>query len=72
MNRFILVLAIITGLTGIVGFNFDTPLTTLLRITFLIAADILVILLLAKLFFAGNRLARRSVKKSSIETTQVR
>ncbi|PRP66834.1 DUF1328 domain-containing protein [Nonlabens agnitus] len=62
MNKFILILAIVATLSGIIGFTVDFAATSFLRILFLVTADIAVILLLGKFLFQsekGKRIRQR-------------
>ncbi|MEO9952913.1 DUF1328 domain-containing protein [Nonlabens sp.] len=69
MNKIIFIVSIVTLISGIVGFYTSTPFTTFLRIVFLISADVLIIMLLAKLLFAGNRALRSKGRNKSIRTS---
>jgi len=65
MKNIILLLVLTTAIAGIVGFSFDFAATSFLRILFLITADLLVILLLSRLFFQtqnGKIVRRRKVR----------
>ncbi|SCX96669.1 hypothetical protein SAMN05192588_0477 [Nonlabens sp. Hel1_33_55] len=58
MNKFILILAIIATISGVVGFTIDFAGTTFLRMLFLVTADIAVILLLGKFLFHSEKAKR--------------
>jgi uncharacterized membrane protein YtjA (UPF0391 family) len=64
MNKYILILFIISVVTGVIGFTMEFPGATALRVTFLIAADIMVILLFGKILFwtQKKRKQRRTVR----------
>ena len=69
MNRIILIVSIVTLISGMAGFYLTTPLTTFLRIVFLISADVLIIMLLGKLLFAGNRALRVKTKNKKVSAS---
>lgn len=62
MNKYILILAIMTTICGIIGFTVDFAATSFLRMMFLATADILVILMLGRFVFftpKGKELRQR-------------
>ncbi|WP_206482240.1 DUF1328 domain-containing protein [Nonlabens ponticola] len=70
MNKYILILFILTVVTGLVGFTFEFTGSTAVRITFLVAADILVILLFGKLLFwtQKTKKARKLRRQTQVAT----
>lgn len=55
-----LILAVVTGLVGFTGLNFSG--IEVVRVLFLIFADLLVISLLARLFFPSNEMKAQRVE----------
>lgn len=56
-----LILAVITGLVGFTGLRFTG--IEVIRVVFLVAADLFVISLMAKLFFPDKKLRLQRIKK---------
>lgn len=56
-----LILALVTGLVGFSGFNFSG--IEVIRVFFLIFADLLVISILARLFFPAPKMKLQRIRK---------
>ncbi|MGJ8684434.1 MAG: hypothetical protein ACSHWW_07415 [Nonlabens sp.] len=67
MKKTIFIICIVAILSGSVGFFIPSPFTTILRVVFLITADMLFILLLAKLLFAGSKVIKKRNSKNRLK-----
>jgi len=65
MNKFLLILTSFVILSGVIGFSVDFAATSFLRVLFLITADLLVIILLGRLFFRaeGGKIVRKQSRR---------
>ncbi len=59
MNKFLAITALLSVVFGVLGFYIDLGYVGFFRISFLIVADIFVILLIAKMIFAGNNAVKK-------------
>jgi hypothetical protein len=59
MNKFLVVTALLSVVFGILGFYVDLGYEGFFRISFLIVADIFVILLIGKLIFTGKKVVKK-------------
>lgn len=66
MNRYIAFFSVVTLLSAIIGFGFDGQVPNIFRIIFVGALDLVIVLLLAKVFV--NVRQKRKLKKNTVHS----
>lgn len=59
MNKFLIIMAVSSIISGLLGFYFDLGYSDVFRIIFLITADVFVVLLAGKAMFAGTKAVKK-------------
>jgi len=66
VNRYIAFFSVVTLLSAIIGFGFDGQVPNIFRIIFVGALDLVIVLLLAKVFV--NVRQKRKLKKNTVHS----